>query len=114
MRLSTARSAGRVNFGSAPMGTHVTRVRVNELVPERHVSWKTTSSFRPESEGTAITFDLRDEGGSTAIARRGFFSRPTTSTRCVRPVWGYYLVSLKQYLEIGEVAPGPDFARVLK
>ena len=49
-------------------GTVVTRVRVEELKPPVCVGWKTVSSFRPEWNGTTITFDLRAEGSDTMLS----------------------------------------------
>jgi len=95
----------------------VTKIRVDELKAPVRVGWKTISSFRPEWDGTTITFDLRAEGSDTVLsfAHCGFekadevYALTTTG-------WGYYLVSLQQYLETGKGAPHPDidFARVIK
>ena len=92
------------------------RLGIEALDPPARVSWKTLSSFRPEWLGTTLTFDLepRESGTALLLAHRGFqvadaiFARTTTG-------WGYYLVSLKQYLETGEGAPHPDvdFSRML-
>jgi uncharacterized protein YndB with AHSA1/START domain len=94
-----------------------TKVRVEELKPPVRVGWKTISSFRPEWDGTTITFDLRAKGPETMLsfAHRGFkeaddvYAMTTTG-------WGYYLVSLQQYLETGKGAPHPDmdFARMIR
>ena len=98
-------------------GQRVTKVRVDELEPPVRVVWKVISSFRPEWEETTITFDLRVEGSDTVLsfAHRGFkqadevYALTTTG-------WGYYLVSLQQYVETGKGAPSPDldFARVIR
>jgi uncharacterized protein YndB with AHSA1/START domain len=107
---------GEFRFGAygAPSAT---RVGIEELNPPARVSWKTISSFRPEWSGTSISFDLRPEGSNTVLlfAHRGFaqadeiYALTTTG-------WGYYLVSLQQYLETGQGAPSPDidFARVIR
>lgn len=111
------RIGGTGEFRFSYDGTVVTQVRVAELTPPAHVGWKTLSSFRPEWEGTTITFDLRAEGSNTVLsfAHRGFaqadeiYAMTTTG-------WGYYLVSLQQYLETGQGAPSPDvdFARMIR
>ncbi len=98
-------------------GPVVTKVRIDALTLPFHVAWKTLSSFRPEWAGTTLTFDLRAAGSGTALlfAHRGFaqaddiYALTTTG-------WGYYLVSLQQYLETGQGAPSPDidFARILR
>lgn len=46
----------------------VTRVRVDEIIPSARVRWTTIASFRPEWEGTVITFDLRAGGDGTVLA----------------------------------------------
>jgi uncharacterized protein YndB with AHSA1/START domain len=57
-------------FGRKP----VSRMKVDELKAPVRVSWTTISSFRPEWNGTTITFDLRAEGSDTVLsfAHRGF------------------------------------------
>jgi hypothetical protein len=56
-----------------------------------------------------IEFDVTQEGQRTrlAFARRGFVaanqSYASATTR-----WAFYLLSSKQYLEIGEGEPNPD------
>jgi uncharacterized protein YndB with AHSA1/START domain len=94
---ATAGGTGTFRFHD---GNDVTTVTVKELEPPLHVLWKTTSSFRPEWEGTTIVFDLRAEKGNTvlAFAHRGFeaaderYAVTTTG-------WGVYLQHLKEYLE---------------
>ncbi len=102
----------RFSYGS-PV---VTQVRVEELVPSMRVGWKTISSLRPEWAGTMISFDLRAEGGDTflSFAHRGFAQ--ADKIYALTTGWGYYLVSLQQYLETGEGTPSPDvdFARVIR
>jgi hypothetical protein len=91
-------------------------MRVDELKGPVRVSWTTISSFRPEWNGTTITFDLRAEGSDTVLsfAHRGF-KQADEGYAVTTTGWGYYLVSLQQYLETGKGAPSPDidFARVL-
>ena len=112
-----SRIGGTGEFRFSHGGTVVTKVRVEALNPPVRVGWETISSFRPEWDGTTITFDLRAEGSDTVLsfAHRGFeqageiYALTTTG-------WGYYLVSLQQYLETGKGAPSPDidFARVIR
>jgi uncharacterized protein YndB with AHSA1/START domain len=96
---------------------NVIKVRVDELKSPVHVGWKTVSCFNPQWDGTTIAFDLRKEGEHTVLsfAHRGFeeadevYARTTTG-------WGYFLVSLQQYLETGSGGPSPDihFARFMR
>jgi uncharacterized protein YndB with AHSA1/START domain len=113
---STVGGEGEFRFGSYG-GTHITRVSVVELIPSLRVVWKTTASFRPEWVDTTITFDLRADKNGTSIlfAHRGFQQADDSYALCTTG-WGYYLVSLQQYLQTGEGAPSPyvDFARVLR
>jgi uncharacterized protein YndB with AHSA1/START domain len=98
-------------------GLQVTKVRVAELVPSVRVGWQTTGSFRPEWVDTTITFDLRADKDATVVlfAHRGFQRADDIYALCTTG-WGYYLVSLQQYLQTGQGAPSPDidFARVLR
>jgi uncharacterized protein YndB with AHSA1/START domain len=107
---------GEFRFGSYG-GTQVTKVRVAELVPSVRVGWKITASFRPEWVDTTITFDLRADKDATVVlfAHRGFQRADDIYALCTTG-WGYYLVSLQQYLQTGQGAPSPDidFARVLR
>jgi len=94
-----------------------TRVEVTELVPLKRVSWKTAASFRPEWAGTTIEFNLREDAGETVVlfAHRGFPQADDNYAVCTTG-WGYYLVSLQQYIETGRGAPSPDvdFGRVIR
>ena len=112
---STIGGEGEFRF-SAYGGREVTKVKIAELRPPSHVAWQVTSSFRPEWNGTTITFDLKADATSTAIhfAHRGFQQADEVYALCTTG-WGYYLVSLQQYLQTGKGGPSPDidFARVL-
>ncbi len=107
---------GEFRFGAYGSG-YSTNVRVDELAANTKVSWTVTRSFRKEWEGTKIAFDLRDDGGKTILAfsHRGFPEADDNYAMCTTG-WGYYLVSLQQYLESGQGAPSPDvdWARVVR
>jgi len=87
---------------------YVITVQVTDLKPPTRIEWKALSAG-PAWTNTTIIFELRPQGSDThvAFAHRGFknadddYARPTTR-------WGYYLVSLKQYLETGKGTPDPD------
>jgi uncharacterized protein YndB with AHSA1/START domain len=87
----------------------VIKARVDDLTSPAHVGWKKISSTHGAFDGTTIAFDLRPEGSGTVLsfAHRGFpqaddnYAGATTR-------WGYYLVSLKKYLETGKGTPNPD------
>jgi hypothetical protein len=82
------------------------------------VVWKTISANAPGGwDSSTITFDLRREGDGTVLsfAHRGL-ADADDGYALVNTGWGYYLVSLRQYVETGEGGPHPDvdFARLLK
>jgi len=108
---------GEFRFPRYGSGQYVTEVRIEELVPAQRVCWKVISSFRAPWKGTRITFDLRDENGSStmiAFAHCGFPDADDEYAMCTTG-WGYYLVSLQQLLQTGKGAPSPDvdFARAI-
>ena len=99
-------------------GKRITKVQVEELKPSSRVVWKVLAAPIPTWAGTTISFEPRAEGdGGTLLhfAHRGFkdaddlFAYSATA-------WGYFVVSLKQYLESGKGTPHPDdvFSRVTK
>ena len=84
----------------------VAKVRIEALEEPSLVRWKVTNSAW---QGDLIEFDVRPEATHTRLsfvhrgwaqADRGYAS---ASTR-----WGFYLFSLKQYLETGSGTPNPD------
>lgn len=112
-----SRIGGAGEFRFSYKGAFTTTVRIQELKPPTRVVWNTIASFRSEWISTTITFDLRTEGDDTVVsfAHRGF-KEADEAYALTTTGWGYYLVSLQQYLETGEGAPSPDidFARVIK
>jgi uncharacterized protein YndB with AHSA1/START domain len=112
---TTVGGEGEFRFSSYGEG-YTTKVAVAELMPPIRVFWNVTSSFRPEWNGTTIAFDLSPDASGTVIrfAHRGFPQADDACAVCTTG-WGYYLVSLQQYLETGQGAPSPDidFARVV-
>jgi uncharacterized protein YndB with AHSA1/START domain len=88
---------------------NITKVSVAELTAPVHVGWKTISAGAPGWDGTTITFDLRADGSDTALAfaHRGF-KQADGAYAATTTGWGYYLVSLKRYLEAGKGMPHPD------
>ena len=84
----------------------VAKVKVDELTPSRHVAWEVVNSAW---DGKTIVFDLQPQGSDTVLsfAHRGF-KRADEGYASATTRWGYYLVSLKQYLETGKGTPNPD------
>lgn len=87
----------------------VIKVKVAEITPPNHVAWDSVSSTGGGFDGTTISFDLKSEDGVTSVlfAHRGFKTAgeqvASATTR-----WGFYLLSLKHYLETGEGTPNPE------
>ncbi len=88
----------------------VAKVTIDELKPPTQVKWQVTNAAWP---GDTIEFDLSPEEKHTRLCfvHRGFAQADqryaSATTR-----WGYYLLSLKQYLETGKGTPNPDDADI--
>jgi uncharacterized protein YndB with AHSA1/START domain len=87
----------------------VIKVSVDELTPTAHVGWNKITSTHGGFDGTTIAFDLtaQENGTGLAFAHRGFRQADDNYAGATTR-WGYYLVSLKRYLETGEGNPNPD------
>src|SRR5262249_37759053 len=83
----------------------IAKLRVEELQPNSLVRWSVTNEAW---DGKEVEFVLRPNGGNTvlAFAHRGFkqadHKYANANTR-----WGFYLLSLKRYLETGKGSPNP-------
>jgi uncharacterized protein YndB with AHSA1/START domain len=84
----------------------VIKAHVDELRGPTHVRW---TMLAPPFDGTTITFDVRANGNDAmlAFAHRGFKSTDDIYAGATTR-WGFYLVSLKRYLESGQGSPNPD------
>ncbi len=84
----------------------VAKVTVEELSPANRVRWKVANAAWP---GHDIEFNLKADGNATTLlfAHRGF---PHADERFagVTTRWGFYLLSLKRYLQTGKGTPNPD------
>lgn len=93
----------------------VIKVKVAELTPPRHVAWEPVSSTGGGFDGTTISFDLKSEDDVTSVlfAHRGFKAAgeqvASATTR-----WGFYLLSLKRYLETGKGTPNPEDTALIR
>jgi uncharacterized protein YndB with AHSA1/START domain len=84
----------------------VINLNVKELKPPSRLSWNLMSGG---FEDTTITFDLRGEGETTTLSFvHAGFDRADDRYAGATSRWGYYLVSLKKYLETGSGNPNPD------
>ncbi len=95
----------------------VIKVKVAELTPPGYVAWDAVSSTGGGFDGTTISFDLKSEEGITSLlfAHRGFkaggndIAIASATTR-----WGFYLLSLKRYLETGKGTPNPEDTELIR
>jgi len=84
----------------------VAKVTVEELSATNRVRWKVTNSAWP---GNDIEFNLKADGNDTTLlfAHRGF-PRADEGYASATTRWGFYLLSLKRYLQTGKGTPNPD------
>lgn len=91
-------------------GKRITKVRIEELQPSSRVVWKALSAPIPTWAGTTIRFELRaeDDGGTLVHFAHSGFKDVDDLFAYSATAWGYFMVSLKQYLETGKGMPHPD------
>lgn len=89
----------------------VAKVSVEELNPVTGVRWKVANSAWP---GSDIEFNLKPGGSETTLvfAHRGF-PRADEGYASATMRWGFYLLSLKRYLQTGTGTPNPDDSEAL-
>ena len=83
-------------------------MKVIELISGKRVKWQCVDGAQ-EWIGTELTFDLKQEAGSTVVlfAQRGCKEQAEFMHYC-SPKWAMYLLSLKSLCEIGKGTPYPD------
>jgi uncharacterized protein YndB with AHSA1/START domain len=83
----------------------VAKVTVEELDPTTRVRWKVANAAW---EGQDIEYSVKADGNDTILvfAHRGFRTDADYASAAFR--WGFYLLSLKRYLETGKGTPNPD------
>ena len=91
------------------------KVKVAELTPPEHVAWDDVSSTNGFFDGTTISFDLKSEEGITSVlfAHRGFKAGDNNIASATTR-WGFYLLSLKRYLETGKGTPNPEDTELIR
>jgi len=84
----------------------VAKVTVEEMIPASRVRWKLANGAWP---GADIEFNLKADGNDTILlfAHRGF-PRADEALASATMRWGFYLLSLKRYVQKGEGSPNPD------
>src|SRR5215813_14566285 len=109
-----ARVGGTGEFGFYDHRMFI-NVRVAELTSPGHAAWDVVSSKGGVFDGTSISFDLNSEEGITSLlfAHRGF--RPDgNNIASATTRWGFYLLSLKRYLETGKGSPNPEDMELIR
>ena len=93
----------------------IIKVKVAELAPPARVAWDEVSSTGGGFDGTTITFDLKSEEGITSLlfAHRGF-KAGGDNIAAATTRWGFYLWSLKRYLETGKGTPNPEDTELIR
>jgi uncharacterized protein YndB with AHSA1/START domain len=89
----------------------VAKVTIEELNPVTRVRWKVANSAW---QGNDIEFNLSADGNDTTLlfAHRGF-PRADEGYASATTRWGFYLLSLKRYLQTGKGTPNPDDSEAL-
>jgi uncharacterized protein YndB with AHSA1/START domain len=90
-------------------------VQVAELTPPGHAAWDVVASKGAVFDGTTISFDMKSEEGITSLlfAHRGFRADGNNIASATTR-WGFYLLSLKRYLETGKGSPNPDDTELIR
>jgi len=93
----------------------VIKVRVAELTPLAHTAWDEVSSTGGRFDGTTISFDLKSDEGITSLlfAHRGFKTGDDNIASATTR-WGFYLLSLKRYVETGKGTPNPEDTELIR
>ena len=84
----------------------IAKLKVDELKPDLLVRWSVTNEAW---DGKEVEFALRSNGNDTmlAFAHRGF-KQADDKYASANTRWGFYLLSLKRYVETGKGTPNPD------
>jgi uncharacterized protein YndB with AHSA1/START domain len=108
----TVGGTGEFGFYSHRM---VIKVKVAELTPPGHVAWNVLSGAGGVFDGTTISFDLKSEEGITSLlfAHKGFTAGGNNIASATTR-WGFYLLSLKRYVEIGKGTPNPEDTELIR
>jgi uncharacterized protein YndB with AHSA1/START domain len=89
-------------------GQYVIEMEVEKLEAPSQVHWKAKSGA-PDWGGTKVTWDLQpDEQGTKLLFGHRNYASTAGSYASVNYTWGYYLISLKNYLETGKGTPDPN------
>jgi uncharacterized protein YndB with AHSA1/START domain len=102
--------AGSFDFGPVPL-----EVRVEAIDPERSMVWHVVSARLGSWPDTRIAFELRPRGTSTVLSLVQSGSAAANDDVAITTTgWGFFLQSLRAYLETGTGTPFPDTPPVLR
>jgi uncharacterized protein YndB with AHSA1/START domain len=86
-------------------GQFTMKFQVTKLEPAKKVNWTVLQSG-PDWAGTHITWDLTpDDKGTKVLFGHRDWTKTDGSFASVNYNWGYFLTSLKSYLETGKGTP---------
>jgi uncharacterized protein YndB with AHSA1/START domain len=93
-------------FGRAGM-----RMEIETLEPQSKMVWKAISG-PPHWSDTRVLFELEQVDSSAVLgfSHIGFKESVRNEVASTNTRWGFYLISLKSYLENGKGTPNPDDA----
>jgi hypothetical protein len=113
MHADAAAPTGEFGFYGHGM---VIKVNVAELTQPGRVVWDGVSSTGGAFDGTSISFDLQSEDGiaSLLFMHRGFKAAGNNNIASATTRWGFYLLSLKRYLETGKGTPNPEDTELIR
>lgn len=82
-------------------------MEVDNLEPAEAVEWSVQDPAPPEWGGTRVTWHIRrgDDGNTQLLFGHRNWASTENSFPAINYNWGYYLTSLKEYLEKGEGFP---------
>ena len=83
-------------------------MEITRLDPDEHVAWSCVGGAE-EWVGTRINFDLAQNGDETVVLfTHADWREPVEFMAHCSTRWGYFLLSLKSYLESGKGTPFPE------
>jgi len=91
---------------------HCVEAKVIELLASKKVAWQLLTKTG-EWVGTTITFELSEKDGRTFVDfKHADWQQATPLYSHCNTKWAVFLLSLKDYLEIGRGRPYPDDVQV--
>lgn len=87
-------------------------MEVKELKPQQSVSWQCVEGPN-EWIGTAVTFDLSQQDEQTILlfGHRNWHEAVEFTAHCSMK-WAVFLLSLRDYIELGNGKPSPDDIKI--